>query len=249
MAAERRPDGGPGPDGADGAGLAPVAAELAAAVERVFAELDPVASMFARIVAGARAAGRLPVVGDLEPVRAVADAVLDGDALLVGAGVVLEPGLLADADRYLEWRQRGADGRHRPLLLDVDPASEDPYDYPEMEWFRVPRHEGRRMVGGPYFDYRGADRFALTFARPVVVEGVFAGVAGADVPLAALEADLLPVLRRVPTRAALVNHENRVVTANTPSYATGSRVRPGDGGVPLDVVPVLPDLPWTLLVA
>lgn len=232
----------------DGAGLADVAADLAAAVERVFGELDGLAQTFARIVAGARAAGRLPAVADLEPLRAPADAVLDGDPLLVGAGVVLEPGLLRDADRYLEWRQRGADGRYRPLLLDVDPASEDPYDYPEMEWFRVPRHEGRRMVGGPYFDYRGADRFALTFARPVVVDAVFAGVAGADVPLSVLEADLLPVLRRVPTRAALVNHEHRVVTANTPTYATGSRLRPG-GGLALDVVPVLPDLPWTLLVA
>ena len=234
---------------ADDPDLALVAADLAAAVEKVFTELDDLADAFSGIVGGCLAAGRTPVVADLAPLRLLGDAALDGDSLLVGAGAVLAPGLLADADRYLEWRQRGADGRYRPLLLDVDPASEDPYDYPEMEWFRVPCAEGRRMVGGPYFDYRGADRFALTFARPVVVDGVFAGVAGADVPLATLEADLLPVLRRVPLRAALVNHENRVVTANTPHYATGARVRPGDGGVPLDVVPVLPDLAWHLLVA
>lgn len=233
----------------DAPDLGSVAADLAAAVEKVFTELHDLAGALHRVVAGRRAAGRAPVAADLAPLRPLADAALDGDSLLVGAGVVLEPGLLADADRYLEWRQRGPDGRYRPLLLDVDPASEDPYDYPEMEWFRVPRAEGRRMVGGPYFDYRGADRFALTFARPVVVDGAFAGVAGADVPLAALEADLLPVLRRLPTRAALVNHESRVVTANTPHYATGARVRPGDGGVPLDVVPVLPDLAWHLLVA
>ena len=231
-----------------GPDLGLVAADLAAAVEKVFAELDDLAAGLRAVVEGCVAAGRTPVVADLAPLRPLGDAALDGDVLLVGAGVVLAPGLLADADRYLEWRQRGADGRYRPLVLDVDPAGEDPYDYPEMEWFRVPRVEGRRMVGGPYFDYRGADRFALTFARPVVAGDLFAGVAGADVPLASLEADLLPVLRRVPARAALVNHENRVVTANTPHYATGSRVRPGDGGVPLDVVPVLADLGWSLLV-
>jgi len=102
------------------------------------------------------------------------------------------------------------------------------------------------MVGGPYFDYRGAERFALTFARPVVVAGAFVGVAGADVPLASLEAELLPVLRRVGTRAVLLNHESRVVTANTPHYATGSRVRPDDAAV---VVPVVADLSWSLLVS
>jgi hypothetical protein len=116
-----------------------------------------------------------------------------------------------------------------------------------MEWFRVPRDEARRMVGGPYFDYRGADRFALTFAIPVAVDGVFAGVAGADVALAHLEAELLPVLRRVPSRAALLNHERRVVTANTPYFVTGARVRLDDPAASVQVLPVLPDLGWNLV--
>lgn len=240
---------GAGRGGTTAGDVATVAALLAGPVERIFGELRPIATAFAGIVAAATAAGRRPVVADLAGLRPLADAAMGADGLLVGAGVVLEPGLLADADRYLEWRQRGRDGRYGALVLDVDPASEDPYDYPEMEWFRVPRDERRRMVGGPYFDYRGADRFALTFALPVVVDGVFAGVAGADVPLAVLEAELLPVLRRIRTRAALVNHESRVVTANTPHYATGARVRPGGPGEPLEVVPAVEDLPWDLLVA
>lgn len=222
------------------------ARRLAAPVERVFGELAPLVDALRTAVRAARGEGRGARVGDLAPVSPVADSILGGDGLLVGAGVVVEPGLLVDVDRYLEWRQLDLDGRPRPLLLDVDPGSEDPYDYPEMEWFRVPRDEARRMVGGPYFDYRGADRFALTFALPVQVDGAFVGVAGADVPLAELEAELLPVLRRIPVRAALVNHESRVVTANTPHYATGERVRAGDG---LTATPVVVDLGWSLLLA
>jgi hypothetical protein len=222
--------------------------ELAAPVERVFAEIGALSDALARQVAACAADDRPVTTADLHGLRAVADAILGGDGLPVGAGVVLDPGFLADAERYLEWRQRGRDGRPRPLVLDVDPGSEDPYDYPEMEWFRVPHDEGRRMVGGPYFDFRGAERCALTFAVPVSVDGRFVGVAGADIPLSQLEAELLPVLRRIPQRAALVNHESRVVTANTPHLATGSRVRPESLAGPVTVVDVVVDLPWRLLV-
>lgn len=233
----------PRPDEQDPAA---VAARLATPLERIFTELEPLQAALADLLGQVVVAGRRPACADLAGLRDLADRVTDGDRLLVGAGVVLEPGLLADADRHLVWRQRGADGTPADLLLDVDPASEDPYDYPQMEWFRVPREEGRRMIGGPYFDYQGADRFALTVAVPVRVAEGFVGVAGADVPLGTLEAELLPILRRLPRRAALLNHENRVVTANTPSYATGTRVRPGHDP-DTQLLPVVTDLHWTLL--
>lgn len=226
--------------------VAEIAGALASPVERVFDELAPIAVAFAAVAAKASVEGRA-TSGDLVAIRPLVERVLTGDTLLVGAGVVLEPGYLADRDRHLEWRQLGADRTPEALLLDIDPSSDDPYDYPEMEWFRVPRDETRRMVGGPYFDYRGADRFALTFALPVVIDGVFAGVAGADVALAHLEAELLPVLRRVPSRAALLNHERRVVTANTPHFVTGARVRLDDPAAALAVHPVLADLGWSLV--
>jgi len=221
---------------------------LAAPVERVFEEAAPIVTAFEAVAAEAPIGSRVSS-GDLVAIRPVVDRVLTGDTLLVGAGVVLEPGYLDDRDRHLEWRHIGSDRRPEALLLDIDPTSDDPYDYPEMEWFRVPRDEGRRMVGGPYFDYRGADRFALTFAIPVVVRGVFAGVAGADVALAHLEAELLPVLRRIPSPAALINHERRVVTANTPHFVTGARLRLDDATAPVQVLPVVPDLGWNLVVA
>lgn len=235
------------PDGTEE--LAALAEQLAAPVERVFAEIGVIAQALTDVVGAVVGTGRRARAGDLAAITPVADGTLGGDGALVGAGVVMCPDYLEDAERYLEWRHIGRDGRPRPLLLDIDPTSDDPYDYWDMEWFRVPRDERRRMVGGPYFDYRGADRFALTFAVPVVVRGEFVGVAGADVPLASLESELLPVLRRLHRRAALVNHENRVVTANTPHYATGARVHLEIGQPPSDVVPVVADLPWSLLLS
>ena len=248
MPADRRPgDAQAETRGADAGEIVEIAEELAAPVERVFAEIAVIAQALTDVVTAVEGRSRRVRSADLGVIVPVADGILTGDGSLVGAGVVMNPGYLEDAERYLEWRQLTRDGRLKPLLLDIDPASDDPYDYWEMEWFRVPRDEGRRMVGGPYFDYRGADRFGLTFAAPVAVGGRFVGVAGADVPLAELESELLPVLRRLHQRAALVNHESRVVTANTPHYATGARIHHGIGDPPTDVVPVVPDLGWSLL--
>lgn len=240
-------DRGAGGARTQGPSIDGVAEELAAPVERVFAEIAVIAQALTDVVTAVEGRGRRVRAGDLASITPVADGTLTSDGSLVGAGVVMNPGYLEDAERYLEWRQLSRDGRPRPLLLDIDPASDDPYDYWEMEWFRVPRDEGRRMVGGPYFDYRGADRFGLTFAVPVRSAGGFVGVAGADVPLAELESELLPVLRRLHQRAALVNHENRVVTANTPHFSTGARVHHAIGDPPTDVVPVVEDLGWSLL--
>ena len=55
------------------------------------------------------------------------------------------------------------------------------------------------------------------------------------------------MLRRVPSRAALLNHERRVVTANTPYFVTGARVRLDDPAASVQVLPVLPDLGWNLV--
>jgi hypothetical protein len=222
--------------------------ELAGPIERVFAELSVLATVATDVVTACVTSSKRLQSSDLSVLSSVADGTLNRYSLLGGAGVVMAPGFLEDAERYLEWRQLGRDGRPRPLLLDVDPQSEDPYDYWEMEWFRIPRDENRRMVGGPYFDYRGADRFGLTFALPLHVAGEFIGVAGADVPLAQLEPAFLPILRSLPRRAVLVNHESRVIEANTPEFAIGARVRPSAESSSVLVREVVEDLGWKLIV-
>ena len=221
--------------------------ELAEPIERAFAEIQVLATVTADVLRGVTSGGRRAESADLGVLASVAEGTITRYSLLGGAGVVINPGYLQDVYCHLEWRQLGRDGRARALVLDVDPDSADPYDYWEMEWFRVPRDEHRRMVGGPYFDYGGADRFGLTFAVPVDVAGEFVGIAGADVPLAQLEPELLPILRRLPRRAALINHEQRVITANTPHYAIGARVRPTKGSVDVLERDVVADLGWKLI--
>ncbi len=81
------------------------------------------------------------------------------------------PGVIAGKDRHLEWWQRtgsgdGPDGFAR-IRLNLDPESIDLYDYLDMDWFTVPRHEGRPYVYGPHIDFSCADRYVVTMTVPV----------------------------------------------------------------------------------
>jgi hypothetical protein len=165
-----------------------------------------------------------------------------------GAGVVAAPGVVAGKDRHLEWWQRTTSGDGDPdgfarIRLNLDPESIDLYDYLDMDWFTVPRSEGRRYVYGPYIDFSGADRYVLTMTVPVTDDGFphqepagepdFLGVAGADIRMSHLEPALLAILRSVPAPAVLATAERRVVAANTPRWISGTRLdrlpAPGDG--------------------
>jgi hypothetical protein len=193
-----------------------------------------------------------------------------------GAGVVAAPGVVAGKHRHLEWWQRTTAGdggeSFARIRLNLDPESIDLYDYLEMDWFTVPRDEGRRSVYGPQFDFSGADRYVLTLTVPVFggaapdrgqsrrgvppprTSGgrVFLGVAGTDIRMSHLEPSLLAILRTVPAPAVLVTAERRVVAANTPRWISGTRLDrlPSSGdGVFGAVTGIGADSGWVLATA
>jgi hypothetical protein len=189
---------------------------------------------------------------DLEPLRGPVLDCLRAAPAFVGCGVVVAPGLLADAERHLEWWERGAGGVPVRLVLDLDPAGEDSYDYPAMAWFVVPRAEGRRAVQGPYVDFRGANRYVFTFAVPVTDGAAFLGIAGADVGVHDLEPALLAALDGLPGPAVVVAPDRRVVVANSGRWTVGARLRSFpdvDGGEFAEVHLVDDDLGWVLALA
>lgn len=162
-----------------------------------------------------------------------------------GVGVVVAQDVLADRARYLEWwRSDPSGGPFRPLVLDLDPRSEFFYDYPTMEWFSIPRDRGTPAVHGPYLDYTGVDLYICTFAVPVRSRrGTFLGIAGADVPVRAIDAALMPVFRAEGRPLALINGEGRVIVANHVDHVTGSRLRAGLGAETHSV----PGTSWSLV--
>lgn len=216
-----------------------VGAAVAGAVERVFATVTAVRTAALRPAARGGFATGAPVLDDDVP-----DLLLDPDQLAVGLGLVVAP--RAERPLRLEWWQVDPDGSGlRTLEPDLRPTSLGYYDYTATEWFEVPRRTGRRHVVGPYVDVHGTGRYLLTLTEPVVVDGEFVGVAGADVPVRRFETHLLHVLGRTPGSFVLVNDEERVVLSTTPQWLVGELVAPDV--IPSGPVAEVAGTPWRLV--
>jgi len=147
---------------------------------------------------------------------------------LAGAGFVAETGMLHDAPYWLEWwtadPEVGAQSCRR-LAADTDPSSVGFRDYTELPWFVTPRETGLVHVTGPYVDYVCTDQHTLTVTQPVVVDGVFLGVAGVDVLAATVERLLRERLDTASGVLVVVNRVGRVVASSDPEHVVGDLVR------------------------
>jgi len=202
---------------------------VAGAAEAVFGLVAGLRSATEQLFAEARRTQRRVAVADLGEIDAIAIAMLgEVDGIIPGAGFIAAPQTLSDAPRWLQWWMQGRNGSPQRLVAELDPSRDRFYDYTELPWFAVPARTGRRHVTGPYVDYVCSDEYALTFTEPIFDDGVFVGVAGADVFVNRYETLTLPPLRSLPAAAALVNAQGRVIVSNTARLLTGSLVRRPD---------------------
>ncbi|MEU9481479.1 cache domain-containing protein [Streptomyces sp. NPDC048191] len=207
-----------------------VAAQVGGALEAVFETVTATRAATEALLGRVGAEDRPPTSADLAALRPGLHVHLTREQLVSGVGFVAAPGLLTDVPAWLEWWQSGADGDVRPLLLDLDPGQSAYSDYTHWDWFALPRDTGRRAVAGPYVDYLCSDEYSLTLSEPVQVQGRFAGVAAADVYLRHFETAVLPLLRRLPRPAHLVNARGRVAASADPAHLAGSLTKGPDFG-------------------
>lgn len=154
--------------------------------------------------------------------RRLAD-LLKEERAVWGMGFIAAPFIVDGRERYLAWWQRHND-RVARLRLNFDPTSIDVYDYLQMDWYQLAQRGHARVAYGPYVDYSGSDMYTITATIPVVADGIFLGVAGADLVVGEVERHLLEVLRQTDDDAVVVNTERRVIAANTARWFVGSRL-------------------------
>ena len=206
-----------------------VGRQVAGAAEAVFELVAGLRTATEELFASARTDGRRVGVADLEAIDGLSIDMLGGvDGIIPGAGFIAAPEVLSDAPRWLQWWMQSRNGSPTRLVTQLDPSRDRFYDYTQLPWFAVPASTGHRHITGPYVDYVCSDEYALTFTEPVFDDGVFVGVAGADVFVSRYETLALPPLRALQGPAALVNTQGRVIVSNTARLVTGSLVRKPD---------------------
>jgi hypothetical protein len=154
---------------------------------------------------------------------AVLDLAQRHGSLIDGAGVAVAPGLLADADTWLQW-WRYKSGGLQFTTHSLNPASVNYYDYTEMAWFKATADSGEPQLTGPYVDFGGTDLKVVTASSPVESRGGVS-VAGADLSMAELELLFLRSLGRWDSDVVLFTDSGKVVASNTGRYAAG-RIMP-----------------------
>lgn len=152
---------------------------------------------------------------------------LASEGPVLGAGFVPRPGLLEDAPWHLSWwlsprntvRSGPGPARLRQLKTDEDPASLHFHDYTRLEWWRVPLAEHRPHLTGPYVDYLCTEELTVTLTSPVIHEGEFWGIFGADLSVATLDALIAPAWGSVPgPPILLVNRDGRILASNSVAF-------------------------------
>ncbi len=107
--------------------------------------------------------------GDLAPLRPVIQSLLSSqEGRFDGTGAVMAPDALSDARLHLEWCQRAGTKGFRAVHLNLNPCSENYYDYTLKPWFAIPRDEGHGTVMGPYVDLHGTDLSVGALARDLL---------------------------------------------------------------------------------
>lgn len=220
--------------------------EVAALLDEVFRSVQVVGRRLLEVSDATARKDRPLRRADVAGTRELLLDVLDRHrGLVAGTGVILAPGLLADAPRWLEWWLAGV--RPEALRVSHDPDSPDFYDYTAAEWYREPERTGERWVAGPYVDYLSTNEYMVTLTVPVRSGSTFLGVAGADLLPGRLEDRLLALLDELAEPALLVNAEGRVVASTTSSWLTGSLVAVGGPAAHRWSVHHVDGFPWRLL--
>lgn len=158
---------------------------------------------------------------------------------LFGMGYVVAPERHGGA--LMSWWQALGDAREVRRLDAGATGTGTVRSYEELEWYAVPRRTGEPHMTGPYVDLLCTDQATLTFTTPLVVDGAFGGVVGADVTVRSFECAVADALRAVGEGALVVTDEGRVAASTDPTVLVQRRLAAGAlDGYALERVPGAP---------
>lgn len=168
----------------------------------------------------------------------------DADTPVIGAGIVVEPHSLVDADYWMDWWSIARPGTANTVTqrhhIHQPPVGQG--DFTASSWYATPKRTGLPFVAGPYVDYEHTYAYILTVTQGFSIGSRFGGVVGADMHVGWLENVLQPMLGQVPTPTCLVTETGRVIASADSQLMCGDRLT-GEG---LDLLRPVQDAgsPW-----
>ena len=199
------------------------------------AEVETIGSDLTRQMATAQLLARTlgAMVGTAQGNRALADAVerdlLAADRSLLGVWSAFEPGAFDGRDaqfvgqpatdaagRYISyWFRDGAAISVTPLVDYETPGAGD--------YYLLPRNSGNDVTLEPYsYEVAGEQVLMTSLTSPVRAGGKVVGVAGVDVPLAAVQEEIAAIRPYEVGSAVLVSAAGVVVASNRPGDEAGA---------------------------
>lgn len=204
--------------------LRAAAATIGAWFTEIYDDLATMSESCGRELQGARG-GKLEIMEkNLRAIRPAVETFLARHSLLEAAGIVIAPGMAGTELGSIEWWRRDAAGLTNRIVFNLSPDFAGFYDFVTLDWYADVVATGRPAIQGPYLDYAGLDQYILTCMVPLSVNGTLIGTAGCDIEVSALETVVMPILRTIPTDAALVSKMTRVVAGNSGRFLVGNPV-------------------------
>jgi len=209
------------------------AAHIASWFDNVFCELDMLSTRISSSMIEAKGPRHRFVEADLKVVKPITRAFLAKHPFVEAAGVILAPGIIDEHRGTIEWWRNDDESASGKVIFNLTPDAGSFYDFENLTWFGNAVRTGARAITGPHVDFGGLDQYIMTLTAALQLGDGTIGMVGCDAEVRDIEAVLVPLLRRIPGDAALINADNRVVLGNSGRFLVGNRVRgtPERGGV------------------
>lgn len=201
------------------------ASQIAAWFDDVFGELDALSARISVTLLEARGTRARFIEADLKPVKLITAGFLARHSVVEAAGVILAPGTIDQNRGTIEWWRHDEHGISGKVVFNLTPQTGSFYDFATLTWFDNAVKNTSRTVTGPYVDFGGLDQYILTMTVPLELGADVIGMVGCDIEVHDIETVIVPILRRIPGDAALLNADRHVILGNSGRFLVGNRVR------------------------
>jgi phosphoserine phosphatase RsbU/P len=165
-----------------------------------------------------------PRLSDEEEIKRHLASIVAENSFIYGAAIAFEPYQFRDDLKYFSpYYYHGEKG------VGFVQLGTDEYDYPQKDWYRIPKEMNKPAWSEPYFDTGGGETLMITYSVPFHRNGSFAGITTVDISLNSLADEVSDVKLSNSGYAFIVSEsgkflsfpdKSKVLSGNISGYGT-----------------------------